>query len=98
MKFLVHASYIEVHIRFFIHMFTWQIYNEDVRDLLVPNAAAKLEIKEHPDKGVYVGGLSMHAVHNAKECEAIMQKGFRCVRHTRALIGVHTVIVIRAPH
>ncbi len=70
-------------------MSTPQIYNEEVRDLLAPNATAKLEIKEHPDKGVYVGGLSMHAVHNTKECESIMQKGFKCVRHahTHTLIG-----------
>ena len=42
-RFLVHASYLE-------------IYNEDVRDLLGKDAKQKLELKEHPEKGVYVSG------------------------------------------
>ena len=42
-KYLVSASYLE-------------IYNEDVRDLLGPNTKKRLELKEHPDIGVYVGG------------------------------------------
>ena len=41
MKYLVHASYLE-------------IYNEDVRDLLGEDVKKKLDLKEHPDKGVYV--------------------------------------------
>ena len=39
-----------------------EIYNEEVRDLLGRDAKAKLELKEHPDKGVYVHGLSAHRV------------------------------------
>jgi hypothetical protein len=42
-KFLVHASYLE-------------IYNEDVRDLLGKDVKSKLELKEHPERGVYVQG------------------------------------------
>ena len=42
-KFLVHASYLE-------------IYNEQVRDLLSKDAKKQLDLKEHPDKGVYVHG------------------------------------------
>ena len=42
-KYLVHASYLE-------------IYNEDIRDLLGKDAKKKLDLKEHPDKGVYVQG------------------------------------------
>ena len=38
---LVHASYLE-------------IYNEDVHDLLGEDIKKKLDLKEHPDKGVYV--------------------------------------------
>ena len=45
MKYLVHASYLE-------------IYNEDIHDLLGPDAKKKLDLKEHPDKGVYVPGMS----------------------------------------
>ena len=42
-KFLVHASYCE-------------IYNEEIRDLLGKDIKAKLELHEHPEKGVYVNG------------------------------------------
>ena len=42
-RFLVHASYLE-------------IYNEEVRDLLGKDIKRKLDLKEHPDKGVYVQG------------------------------------------
>lgn len=42
-KYLVHASYLE-------------IYNEEIRDLLGKETKKKLELKEHPDKGVYVSG------------------------------------------
>ena len=45
MKYLVHASYLE-------------IYNEDIHDLLGPDAKKRLDLKEHPDKGVYVPGTS----------------------------------------
>lgn len=51
-KFLVRASYLE-------------IYNENVRDLLGNDHTAKLDLKEHPDKGVYVRGLSEHVVHSS---------------------------------
>ncbi|CAG7819330.1 unnamed protein product, partial [Allacma fusca] len=40
-KYLVHASYLE-------------IYNEDVRDLLGVDCKKKLDLKEHPERGVYV--------------------------------------------
>uniref|UniRef100_A0A4W2DG08 Kinesin-like protein KIF17 n=1 Tax=Bos indicus x Bos taurus TaxID=30522 RepID=A0A4W2DG08_BOBOX len=63
-KFLVRASYLE-------------IYNEDVRDLLGTDAKQKLELKEHPEKGVYVKGLSMHTVHSVGQCERIMEAGWK---------------------
>nr|XP_028568414.1 kinesin-like protein KIF17 isoform X4 [Podarcis muralis] len=63
-KFLVRASYLE-------------IYNEDIRDLLGPNTKQKLELKEHPEKGVYVKGLSLHTVHSISQCERIMEMGWR---------------------
>ena len=43
MKYLVHAAYLE-------------IYNEEIRDLLGKDSKKKLDLKEHPDKGVYVPG------------------------------------------
>ncbi|XP_014389835.1 PREDICTED: kinesin-like protein KIF17 isoform X3 [Myotis brandtii] len=63
-KFLVRASYLE-------------IYNEDVHDLLGADTKQKLELKEHPEKGVYVKGLSMHTVHSVAQCERIMERGWK---------------------
>uniref|UniRef100_A0A670YDN0 Kinesin-like protein n=1 Tax=Pseudonaja textilis TaxID=8673 RepID=A0A670YDN0_PSETE len=63
-KFLVRASYLE-------------IYNEEIRDLLGPNTKQKLELKEHPEKGVYVKGLSQHTVHSITQCERIMETGWK---------------------
>ncbi|XP_068271182.1 kinesin-like protein KIF17 [Nyctibius grandis] len=63
-KFLVRVSYLE-------------IYNEDIRDLLGADTKQKLELKQHPEKGVYVKGLSLHTVRNVLECEEIMEKGWR---------------------
>ncbi|KAM6174113.1 kinesin-like protein KIF17 [Erethizon dorsatum] len=63
-KFLVRASYLE-------------IYNEDVHDLLGADTKQKLELKEHPEKGVYVKGLSMHTVHSVNQCERIMETGWK---------------------
>ena len=64
MKYLVHASYLE-------------IYNEDIRDLLGPDIKKKLELKEHPERGVYVKDISLHAVSNTAECEAMMAQGWK---------------------
>ncbi|CAG2224103.1 KIF17 [Mytilus edulis] len=63
-KFLLHASYCE-------------IYNEEIRDLLSKDVKAKLDLHEHPDKGVYVNGLTMHPVHNVADCEKIMERGWK---------------------
>ena len=43
MKYLVHAAFLE-------------IYNEEIRDLLGKDVTKRLDLKEHPDKGVYVPG------------------------------------------
>ncbi|XP_030319631.1 kinesin-like protein KIF17 [Calypte anna] len=63
-KFLVRASYLE-------------IYNEDIRDLLGADTKQKLELKEHPEAGVYVKGLSLHTVHSVAQCEQLMELGWR---------------------
>lgn len=36
-----------------------------------------LQLKEHPEKGVYVKGLSMHTVHNVAQCERVMETGWK---------------------
>ena len=66
-KYLVRASYLE-------------IYNEEIRDLLTSQQGTKvnrLELHEHPEKGVYVEGLSHHKVVNTKDLERIMELGSR---------------------
>ncbi|XP_029287751.1 LOW QUALITY PROTEIN: kinesin-like protein KIF17 [Cottoperca gobio] len=62
-KFLVRASYLE-------------IYNEEIRDLLGNDTKQRLELKEHPERGVYVRDLSMHTVHSVGECEKIVVQGW----------------------
>ncbi|EDQ91186.1 uncharacterized protein MONBRDRAFT_23354 [Monosiga brevicollis MX1] len=61
-KFLVRASYLE-------------IYNENIRDLLGQDHNAKLDLKEHPDKGVYVKDLSEHVVSSTEEILRLMAAG-----------------------
>jgi kinesin family protein 3/17 len=63
-KFLVRASFLE-------------IYNEDIRDLLVKQKGKEkgLELKEHPETGVYIKNLSNFVVKNVKEMEQLMETG-----------------------
>ena len=56
MRFLVRCSYLE-------------IYNEDIRDLLSKNVDAKLELKEDPNKGVFVKDLTCFIVKTIEEIE-----------------------------
>ncbi len=62
MKFLVRCSYLE-------------IYNEDIRDLLSKNTDAKLELKEDPNKGVFVKDLTCYIVKSISEIEKLMKQG-----------------------
>lgn len=61
-KFLIRCSYLE-------------IYNESIRDLLSRNIDHALEIKEDPDKGVFVKDLTTCIVKSIAEIEAYMDKG-----------------------
>eukprot|EP01137_Pigoraptor_chileana_P013076 Opistho-2@66158 len=62
-QFLIRASYLE-------------IYNEEIRDLLGDNPKARLELKQHPDTGVYVKGLSHITVKSVEEIEQAMTLGY----------------------
>ena len=69
MKFLVRCSYLE-------------IFNEEVHDLLVDQGKnsihakqEKLDIKEDPDKGIFVKGLTQGIVKNIDEIEKAMMFG-----------------------
>jgi kinesin family protein 3/17 len=61
-QFLVQGSYIE-------------IYNEEVRDLLGTNHTARLDLKEHPEKGVYVHGVTKHTVSSVEQITKLMDQG-----------------------
>ena len=61
-KFLVQACYIE-------------IYNEEVRDLLSSNHTARLDLKEHPEKGVYIQGVTYFTVSSVDEITKLMEQG-----------------------
>uniref|UniRef100_A0A0K0FGM0 Kinesin-like protein n=1 Tax=Strongyloides venezuelensis TaxID=75913 RepID=A0A0K0FGM0_STRVS len=60
--FLVRVSYLE-------------IYNEEIRDLLVKENNKNLEMKERPDIGVYVKDLTTVTVSNADNMFKIMEIG-----------------------
>lgn len=61
-KYLLRVSYLE-------------IYNEEIRDLLVKECRYKPEIKEHPDKGIYVKGLSSITVDSYSDMQQILEFG-----------------------
>jgi len=63
-KFLVRASYLE-------------IYNEEIRDLLSKTPKAKLELKDHPDGGVFVKDLSNLIVKSVSDLKQVMEVGQR---------------------
>jgi len=63
-EFLVRASYLE-------------IYNEEIRDLLGKDSKSKLELKETPEKGVFVKDLNTFVVRNVEEIDHVMNVGQR---------------------
>jgi hypothetical protein len=55
-----------------------EIYNEMVRDLLLPaqkNAAHRLKVRKHPKHGPYVENLSKHPVPDYQSVEELMNLG-----------------------
>lgn len=63
-KYLALVSYLE-------------IYNEQIRDLLLPadKVSVNLALKEIPNEGVTIPGLSTHTVQNVFECEQLLGIG-----------------------
>jgi len=61
-KFLVRCSYME-------------IYNEMIHDLIGEDAKASLELKESPDKGVFIKDLQQKVCKNVKDMEKYMDQG-----------------------
>ena len=52
-----------------------EIYNEEIRDLLAKNPTNRLELKEDPDKGVYVKDLTAVVVKDYAEIDQVLALG-----------------------
>lgn len=63
-KFLVRCSYLE-------------IYNESILDLLGKNHTTNLQIKEDPNKGIYVKDLTTVIVKSVPELERLLFAGMK---------------------
>lgn len=61
-EFLVRASYLE-------------IYNEEIRDLMSSDSKKKLELKESPEKGVYVRDLMYEVVDSRDQIDSVLARG-----------------------
>ncbi|XP_039288788.1 kinesin-like protein KIF3A [Nilaparvata lugens] len=61
--------------RFLVRVSYFEIYNEEIRDLLSKNPTARLDVKERPDVGVYIKDLSTFVVNNADDMDRIMTLG-----------------------
>ncbi len=58
-NFLVRCSYLE-------------IYNEEIHDLLGKDVKARMEMKESPDRGVFIKDLTMNVVKSTSDMEKYM--------------------------
>ena len=67
-QYLVRVSFIE-------------IYNDSIQDLLNQNDSTKLELKEHPERGVFINNLTEKQVHNVSEIMVYLENGKK-QRHT----------------
>ena len=61
-----------------------EIYNEEIHDLLGKDIKARMELKESPDKGIFVKDLTEVKVDNTEIMQKYMEIGFsnRAVRAT----------------
>ncbi|XP_067223889.1 kinesin family member 3Cb [Chanodichthys erythropterus] len=61
--------------QYLVRVSYFEIYQEEIRDLLCKDNNKKLEIKENSDLGVYVKNLSSVVTKNIKEIEHVMNLG-----------------------
>ncbi|KAJ3215209.1 Kinesin-like protein kif3b [Dinochytrium kinnereticum] len=65
-----------VHKKFLVRISFLEIYNEEIRDLLVKGKGKSgLELKEHPETGVYVKDLSTYVCKSVEEMDQLMTFG-----------------------
>lgn len=62
---------------FLIRVSFLEIYNENIRDLLTKNESQKLEVRQNPDSGFYVNGLSTFVVKSPHEMIELMERGLK---------------------
>lgn len=72
-----HIAKAEDNKRFLVCVSYLEIYNEKVRDLLGKDQMQKLEVKERPDAGICVRGLSQSVVENADDMEMYLIQGHK---------------------
>lgn len=70
-----HIAKADESVKFLVRVSYFEIYNEEIRDLLSKNKDQCLEVKERPDIGVYVKDLSAYIANNADDMEKIMSLG-----------------------
>ncbi|KAL1457120.1 hypothetical protein WDU94_001781 [Cyamophila willieti] len=70
-----HIAKADESVKFLVRVSYFEIYNEEIRDLLSKNKDQCLEVKERPDIGVYVKDLSAYIANNADDMEKIMALG-----------------------
>lgn len=54
-----------------------ELYNEEIRDLLSSDPERKLELRENPDKGVFVQDLTYVVVDTGETMDRVMTEGNR---------------------
>ncbi|KAI9105271.1 P-loop containing nucleoside triphosphate hydrolase protein [Phlyctochytrium arcticum] len=75
-----HISHRSAEKTFLVRVSFLEIYNEEIKDLLIVKPAkgkkvSGLDLKEHPETGVYVRDLSSHVVKCVPEMETLMTVG-----------------------
>lgn len=70
-----HQYSLEKQAKYLLRVSFLEIYKEEIRDLLVKECRYKPEIKEHPDKGIYVKGLSSITVDSSDDMQEILESG-----------------------
>ena len=60
---------------FFVEGSYLEIYNEQIKDLMDKNNTETLKVRESPQLGVHVAGLSRHHVKTSDDCEKLIENG-----------------------
>jgi hypothetical protein len=61
--------------QFFVEGSYLEIYNEKIKDLLDQKGSDDLKVRESPQLGVHVAGLSRHQVKTSDNCEKLIEDG-----------------------